>query len=222
MTTKPETARALIDQSPIERTLIIEDPRVQEPKRTWDPSNGMRGTITTPVNPLPRLEATPTTDDSNELGLSHITFTIRCFPPNRTYNHLAVVRSDPLHGPWPDDRGQESFIAASLRRSVPAGRLAPALRDWVSGNQLSRDPSTPLDDAGEGALSILIGKSRAQIYIRERTKARVIGREIPEVMKSLSGFAAKCRGDPMVTDASESESSQASKSMPETKMFDNT
>lgn len=209
MTNQPEAALALINESPFVRTLIVQDSTaIEESKKTtWGSMYGSPRTITTPINLLPKLEPTPTTDASNELGLSHTTFTIRCFSPNREYNHLQAVKSGPLHGPWPDNGGRETFISAALRRTVPSGPMAPAFRDWVTGHQLSRDPTDPIDEAGEGALSIILGRSRTQIYKRERTKARLRDQQIPVIMKSLAAFAAKCNDEP---DPHKDQQSQAS------------
>ncbi|RYO92285.1 hypothetical protein DL766_001776 [Monosporascus sp. MC13-8B] len=213
VTTQPEAATALINESPFERTFITESLSTVEPKKsTWGSVYDLRGTITAPVNPLPKLQATPTTAPSNEFGLSHRTFTIRCFPPNKTYNHLQVVRSNPLHGPWPDNAGRETFISAALRRSVPAGPLAPALRDWETGNQLSPDYVSSPDEGIESALSILLGQSRLQgnqVYVRERRRARLKEKEIPEVMRSLAAFAAKCKEKPSATEIAEEQRSKA-------------
>lgn len=212
MTAKPEAASALINDSPFERTLILEDPTIADDvkKTEWGSMYALPKTITAPVNPLPRFKATPTTDASNELGLSHMIFTIHCFPPNPTFDHLQTVRSNPLHGPWPDNGGRETFISASLKRSVPSGPLAPALRDWVTGNQLSHDPTSPAEEASEGPLSILLGWSRAHVYNRERARARLKAKERPEVMKSLTAFAAKYRET--APDPREDQRSQASSS----------
>ncbi|KAK7749983.1 hypothetical protein SLS62_008092 [Diatrype stigma] len=195
VTTKPEAASALISGSPFERTLISEDPTILDDvkKTEWGAMYAVPRTITTPVNPLPRLQATPTTDASNELGLSHTMFTIHCFPPNPTFDHLQTVRSHPLHGPWPDNGGRETLISASLMKSVPVGPLAPSLRDWETGNQLWRDPTNSAEEACEGALSILLGRPLAHKYQWERTRARIKAKERPEVMKSLTAFAAKYR-----------------------------
>ncbi|RYO88020.1 hypothetical protein DL764_008779 [Monosporascus ibericus] len=213
VTSQPEAATALINDSPFERTFITEGLSTAAAKEsTWSSVYDLRGTITAPVNPLPKLQGTPTTAPSNEFGLSHRTFTIRCFPPNKTYNHLQVVRSNPLHGPWPENAGRETFISAALRRSIPAGPLAPALRDWETGNQLSRDYVSSPDEGMEGALSILLGQSRLQgnqVYARERRRARLKEKEIPEVMRSLGAFAAKCRQKPFATEIPEEPRSKA-------------
>lgn len=209
VTTQIEAASALINESPFERTLIVEDSTATEElkKTKWGSMYSSPRTITTPVNLLPKLRPTPITNAENELGLSHTSFTIHCFPPNRNYNHIETVMGSPLHGPWPDNGGRETFISAALRRTVPSGLMAPAFRDWVTGHQLWRDTTNPNDEVGEGALSTILGRSRAQINNRERTRARLKEKEAPEVMKSLATFAAKCNSEPY-----EGRQSQASPS----------
>ena len=198
MTTRIEIAKALIENSPFERTFIVEDSTKagQSREPTWGDTSGARRTVTALVNPLPTdLHPTPTTDDTNDLGLSHGTFSIHCFPPNKTFDHLRTVRDHPLHGPWPNNDGRETFISASLRRSVPPGPLAPALRDWVTGGQLSRFTETAADEKGEGALSLLIGRSREKTYQWEQIVARKKERNIPEIMHGLARFSEKYRRD---------------------------
>ena len=198
MTTRIEIAKALIENSPFERTFIVEDSTKagQSREPTWGDTSGARRTVTALVNPLPTdLHPTPTTDDTNDLGLSHGTFSIHCFPPNKTFNHLRTVRTHPLHGPWPDNDGRETFISATLRRSVPPGLMAPALRDWVTGGQLSRFTETAADEKGEGALSLLIGRSREKTYQWEQIVARKKERNIPEIMNGLARFSENYRRD---------------------------
>ena len=204
VTTSAEAAESLIQDSPLKRTLIVEDPTTsgadaREP--TWASTRGPRSTVTSIVNPLPAdVPTTPTTDKSNDLGLSHATFAIYCFDTNRRFKHMSGIRSNPLHGPWPiNERGagnigrSENFISAALRRSVPAGQMAPALRDWVTGGQLARYSDVVADEQNDGALSILLGKTRAQTYNWQQGRARLRqrGKGVPEVMRSLSGFADK-------------------------------
>lgn len=202
VTKHPEAAAALIENSPYLRTLVVEEPSTAEDigKTTWGSAFSAPRTITAPVNPLPKeVEPTPATGAFNELNLTHTTFSLNCWPPNSTYNHLYTVRSSPLHGPWPENR-RESFLTTALRGYVPSGPMASALRDWETGHQLWRDASAPADEEGEGALPFILGKP-LNVYHRDRTLAYIKRREIPVVMRSLADFAARCR-DPAAAQAS--------------------
>lgn len=152
----------------------------------------MRGSITTPVDPLPPLKTTRATPAFSDLGLSHRTFTLHMFAANKTYNHKEVVSRNPLHGPWPSNGNRETFVSAALRKSIPSGAMAPALRDWHTANQLERDSASFADEGAEGAAAVFLGKKRLsskEVYLMERIRARRNAKKIPAVMKSLANFA---------------------------------
>lgn len=158
----------------------------------------MSGPIATPVSLLPANLAAEPTPASAEVGLSHKTFTLHIFPTNAAYDHRAEVRKNPLHGQWPGDgeAETETFISAALRQVVPPGAMAPALRDWETGNQLARDADSFADDGPEGAASTLLGRKRIsalESFLLERIRRRDAGRETPRVMSGLFQFAEECR-----------------------------
>ncbi|KAI2467408.1 hypothetical protein F4781DRAFT_433417 [Annulohypoxylon bovei var. microspora] len=194
VTTKPGTATALVNDSPITRVIIAQDPNASSEPSTgsWGAEYDMRGSITTPINPIPPSRATKTTPALEDLGVSFITFTLHMFAANRTYNHYQALNKSPLHGPWPSDGKTETFMSAALRQCVPAGAMAPALRDWHTANQLSQDSISFADEGAEGAAAVLIGKKRLspnEVYLMERIRARRNEASTPAVMKSLAAFA---------------------------------
>ncbi|KAI1778664.1 hypothetical protein F4818DRAFT_306372 [Hypoxylon cercidicola] len=187
VTTKPDAATAMVNDSPITRVVIA-----QEEDASWGAEYNLRGTITAPVNPLPPSVATQKTPAFDDLGLSHRTFTLHVFAANKTYNHKGVVRRNPLHGPWPSNSNRETFMSAALYKSVPSGAMAPGLRDWHTANQLSRDSTSFADEGTEGAATVLLEQKRLssrEAFIMERIRARRNAREIPAIMKSLAAFA---------------------------------
>ncbi|KAI0386979.1 hypothetical protein F5Y04DRAFT_74575 [Hypomontagnella monticulosa] len=194
VTTKPDTATALVNDSPVTRVVIAQDPNAAEAPKgaSWGAEYDMRGSITTPVNPLPPLKATQPTPAFSDLGLSHRTFTLHMFAANKTYNHKEVVSKNPLHGPWPSNGSSETFVSAALRKSIPSGAMAPALRDWHTASQLDRDSTSFADEGSEGAAAVLLGKKRLsseEVYLMERIRARWNAKKIPAVMKGLANFA---------------------------------
>ncbi|KAI0137793.1 hypothetical protein F4776DRAFT_83685 [Hypoxylon sp. NC0597] len=206
VTTKPGNATYLVNASPITRVVFEQDPNAASAPNgaSWGAEYDMRGTITTPINPLTPSKSTRTTRALSELGISHKTFTLHIFAANRTYNHKEVVSKNPLHGPWPSNgiNNRETFVSAALRRSVPSGAMAPALRDWHTANQLSRDSTSFADEGAEGAAAVLLGKKRLsskEVFLMERIRARRNAKGIPAVMKSLAAFADGSIRDPSPT-----------------------
>lgn len=83
-------------------------------------------------------------------------------------------------------------MSAALHRSIPSGPMAPALRDWHTANQLSRDSFSFADEGVEGAASVLLGKKRLsskEIFFLDRIRARRNAKGVPDIMKSLAAFA---------------------------------
>ncbi|KAI0596314.1 hypothetical protein F4775DRAFT_594366 [Biscogniauxia sp. FL1348] len=202
VTTKPDAAASLIQDAPLVRMLISQNEATtagQPSNKAWGAEFDLRGSFTTPVNPLPLTQRPVETPVTRNLGLSQKTFTLHIFPANTSYNHREAIKRDPLHGRWPGDGSIETFISAALYRSLPANAMAPALRDWETGNQMSREGTTFAFEAGEGAAATLLGKKRYSVtehFLLERIRKRWDEREIPEVMKSLAGYAAKCGVEP--------------------------
>ncbi|KAI0836736.1 hypothetical protein F5Y06DRAFT_101842 [Hypoxylon sp. FL0890] len=201
VTTKPGTATALVNDSPITRVIVAQDPNAPGAPNaaSWGAEYDIRGTITTPIYPLAPSKLARTTPALADLGISHKTFTLHMFAANKTYNHKEVVSKNPLHGPWPSNGNRETFMSAALHRSVPSGEMAPALRDWHTANQLSRDSISFADEGTEGAASVLLGKKRLssrEVFLMERIRARRNAKGTPAVMKSLAGFADGSIHDP--------------------------
>ncbi|KAI1634860.1 hypothetical protein F4809DRAFT_490731 [Biscogniauxia mediterranea] len=201
VTTKPDAATSLIQDAPLVRTLIAQNETAaatatgQPSSKGWGAEFDLRGSFTTPVNPFPATQKPVDTPVTRDLGLSQKTFTLHIFPANTSYNHREAIRRDPLHGRWPGDGHTETFISAALYRSLPANAMAPALRDWETGNQMSREGTSFAFEASEGAAATLLGKKRysaTEHFLLERIRNRWNEQEIPEVMKSLAGYAAKC------------------------------
>ncbi|XDG04014.1 hypothetical protein ABKA04_003629 [Annulohypoxylon sp. FPYF3050] len=207
VTSKPGTADGLVNDSPITRVVISQNPSATNELTTttsWGAQYDMRGSITSPIDPIPPSRVAQTTPTLSELGISYITFTLHMFAANRSYNHREAINKDPLHGPWPPNDGTETFMSAALRQRVPAGAMAPALRDWDTANQLWRGSASFAEEGAEGAAATLFGKKRlspTEVFLMERIRARQNEAKIPAIMKSLAAFAAgKIRDQPPVVD----------------------
>jgi hypothetical protein len=201
VTTRPDAATSLLDNSPLERIIVYQklDSDDVSTRISWGAELDVSGPITTPVNPLPADSTAKPTPASAELGLSHRTFTLHIFPANGDNIHKEGVRRNPLHGQWPGDGKTDTFISAALRRVVPSGVMAPALRDWETGNQLTHDSDSFADNGREGAASMLLGKKRLstrEAFLMERIRRRGAEQETPKVMNSLIEFAEACRANP--------------------------
>ncbi|KAI5923913.1 hypothetical protein F4810DRAFT_710006 [Camillea tinctor] len=204
VTRKPDTATSLIQDAPLVRTLMTqeEDTPIQPTDKSWGAEFDIQGSFTTPVKPFAvrqQTEGAPDTPVTRELGLSQKTFSLHIFPANESYNHREAIRRDPLHGRWPGDGNSETFMSAALYRSLPANAMAPALRDWETGNQMLRERTSFAFEASEGAAATLLGKKRhtpVEHFLFERIRKRWDQQETPEVMKSLVGYAAKCGFQP--------------------------
>ncbi|KAI8958501.1 hypothetical protein F5Y11DRAFT_38288 [Daldinia sp. FL1419] len=197
VTTKPGTATALVNDSPFTRVIIDQDPNAATSPSiqsfSWGAEYDLRGNITTPINPYaPSKLLSKETPALSDLGVSYKIFTLHMFAANKTYNHKEAIRKSPLHGQWPSHNARETFVSAALRRSVPSGPMAPALRDWHTANQLSRDSASFADEGAEGAASVLLGKKRLspqEVFFLDRIRARRNAKAVPDVMKSLAAFA---------------------------------
>ncbi|KAI0179567.1 hypothetical protein GGR52DRAFT_311942 [Hypoxylon sp. FL1284] len=201
VTSKPEAATAMVNESPITRVVIAQASKAAAASNdaAWGARHNLRGTLTAPVDPLPPSDATQKTPTFDHLGLAHRSFTLHVFAANKTYSHKEVIRRNPLHGPWPPNDG-ETFMSAALYMSIPSGAMAPGLRDWHTANQLSRDSTSFADEGPQGAAAVLLGKQRPssrEAFLMERIRARWNEKETPAVMKSLAAFA-----DGKATDAS--------------------
>ncbi|KAI0451641.1 hypothetical protein F5B21DRAFT_367370 [Xylaria acuta] len=198
VTTRPDAAVALLDNSPLERTIVSQGSSsdVAPTPTTWSSNyDDLSGPIATPVNPFPADVATNATPASVDLGLSYKTFTLHIFPANEDYDHREEVRKNPLHGQWPGDGKTETFMSAALRKVVPPGAMAPALRDWETGNQLARDGDSFADIGPEGAASMLLGRKRhsaREAFLMERIRRRGAEQETPKIMSGLFQFAEEC------------------------------
>ncbi|KAK6864140.1 hypothetical protein PG990_006424 [Apiospora arundinis] len=132
------------------------------------------------------------------LSIQRKEFTIHVFPANKDFKHQRMVGRGLLHGPWPlvehnvdasAPEGQatvrDTFVSASLRRSVPHGRLAPALRDWDTGRQMAvgRGTAAVFDD--RPAWELIGAGFHGQAFVQHRMRQREIARKIPAVMRSL-------------------------------------
>ncbi|KAI0472981.1 hypothetical protein GGR56DRAFT_591815 [Xylariaceae sp. FL0804] len=199
VTAEPEAARNLIKSSPLIRTIIEQDTSdlTHPDPSAWSDDINIRGrqsSLTAAVNPLPTDETLESIDTSEQLDCSHRTFTLHIFRGNQNYSHVDAVRVNPLHGQWPDSNLGRTFMSEALYRVVPAGAMAPALRDWETGHQLSRYPRSFAGEASEGASAVLLGKRRSssrETLVMARVQQRRDEKEIPEIMKSLASFADK-------------------------------
>ncbi|KAI1308576.1 hypothetical protein F5Y03DRAFT_393421 [Xylaria venustula] len=200
VTSRPEAATALLDSSPLERTIVSQEGASGEAldRSPWNLSDDVSGPIVTPVNPLPTDSTVKPTPVSVDLGLSHRTFTLHIFPANAHYDHREEVRKNPLHGQWPGNRKIDTFVSAALKRIIPSGAMAPALRDWETGNQLARDSDSFANAGPEGAASMLMGSKRrsaTEAFLLERIRQRGAEQETPTVMSSLVQFVEECRAE---------------------------
>ncbi|KAI1177673.1 hypothetical protein F4777DRAFT_187766 [Nemania sp. FL0916] len=207
ITTIPEAASSLIGSSPLERTLALSGASHDEAaiRPSWGDSSGseVTGRIAAPVHLLPAASAgtaAKPTPASADLELAFKTFTLHIFRINKNYDHVLEVRKHPLHGPWPGDgkTNTETYISSALRRVVPSGPMAPALRDWETGNQLARDSSEDsfAGDSSEGAAATFLGKKRLstrESFILERIRQRSAKRETPKIMDGIFQFAEECK-----------------------------
>ncbi|KAI0471364.1 hypothetical protein F4859DRAFT_515579 [Xylaria cf. heliscus] len=201
VTTSPDAATTLLDNSPLKRTIVCHDASndVILTSSAWSTKyEDVCGPIAARINPLPAAEAVEpakSTPASADLGLSYKQLTLHIFPANAGYDHRGEVRKSPLHGPWPGNGKTETFMSAALKRVIPSGSMAPALRDWETGNQLGCDSDSFADDGPEGAASTLLGKKRLsarEVFLMERLRGRRV-EETPKVMNSLYQFAEECR-----------------------------
>lgn len=74
--------------------------------------------------------------------------------------------------------------------------MAPALRDWETGNPLAHESDSFADNGREGAASTLLGKKRhssREAFVLERIRRRGAKQATPKVMSSLMAFAEECR-----------------------------
>ncbi|KAJ3578844.1 hypothetical protein NPX13_g1719 [Xylaria arbuscula] len=206
ITTRPDAASNLIESSPLKRTIISQD---SSDESALSLDDDVSGPIATRINPIPTNSAIQPTPASLDLGLSHKTFTLHIFPTNADYNHREEVAKNPLHGPWPGNGTTETFVSAALRRVVPSGAMAPALRDWETGNPLAHDSDSFADNALEGAASKLLGKKRhstGEAFFLERIRRRRTNQKTPAVMSSLVAFAEQCRTKSTVSQSNPSQS----------------
>lgn len=67
------------------------------------------------------------------------TFTIAAFPGGK-HPHSEAIKSSPLYGPWPDERGPFDDLGAgstiaerALRMSIPPSMASRGLADWETG-----------------------------------------------------------------------------------------
>ncbi|KAF3058381.1 hypothetical protein GL218_05304 [Daldinia childiae] len=180
VTNKPGTATALVNDSPFMRVLIDQDPNAaSSPSSSWGAEYDIRGSITTPVNPYaPSRLLTRETPALSDLGVSYKVFTLHMFAANKTYNHKEAIRKNPLHGPWPSHNARETFVSAALHRSIPSGPMAPALRDWHTANQLSRDSVSFADEGVEGERRLFF--SGKNVYLQKRTNPDSLLGESPD------------------------------------------
>ncbi|GAP84534.1 putative pal1-like protein [Rosellinia necatrix] len=205
ITTRPEAAVDLIDNSPLERTIVSQSPSSDEisSQSSWSSNLNTSGPIANPVNPIIADSTAKATPASDELGLSYRTFTLHIFPTNPDYDHREEVRKSPLHGQWPGDgKKMETFISSALKTVIPSGAMAPALRDWETGNQLARDLDSFADNGPEGAASMLLGRKRTstgESFLLERIRRRAAEQETPKVMSSLVQFFKECRSKSATT-----------------------
>ncbi|KAI0875462.1 hypothetical protein GGS24DRAFT_292078 [Hypoxylon argillaceum] len=224
ITGRPDAATTLVSHSPLERIIVSQSSSHDEAatRSAWNPDSDVSGPIATPANPLPANSAAKPTPASTELGLSQKTFTLHIFRTNRSYDHGEEVRKNPLHGPWPGDGAKETFVSAALKRVIPSSAIAPALRDWETGNQLAHESETFADDGPEGAASMLLGKKRLsarESYVLERIRRRGAERETPKVMSGLFQFveerkaeSARAQSETPQSAAAEESQSQANES----------
>ncbi|KAI0394319.1 hypothetical protein F5Y17DRAFT_265547 [Xylariaceae sp. FL0594] len=194
VTTRPEAVTTLFNESPIERTIYTQDLSSDgsSSRSVWQSEVDLSGPIARPVDPLPVGNAAPT-PAFNDLGLSQKNLTIDIFPLNEDYKHYEDIKSNPIYGRWPAGSKTGTFISTALRRVVPSGAMAPALRDWETGNQLSDDSFAT---AEEGAVATLLGQKRhttAELFYLERVRRRAEEKATPQIMKSLVQFAADCK-----------------------------
>ncbi|KXJ90876.1 hypothetical protein Micbo1qcDRAFT_195735 [Microdochium bolleyi] len=200
VTTKAESAKAAIHESPFQRTLMTQghDDSDKPSRVTWGALYNVHSTITTPVNPIPAENTGgPPPSSSEGTHISQKTFTIHCFPTNKDFDHNEWVKQDPLNGPWPDSGGVETYTSASLRQTIPSGHMAPGFRDWETGRQMSRDSSSFADEDAHGAAATILGKpttGHGMGYILERLRVKKNQDEIPEIMKGLAAYAKKVQG----------------------------
>ncbi|KAI2623743.1 hypothetical protein GGS21DRAFT_330916 [Xylaria nigripes] len=199
VTTNPDAAKSLVKSSPLQETIVSQDPAIPGDLAgaAWNSNFMVEGTITNPVRLLSADAAEPT-PAYNNLGLSSKTFTLHIFPTNTDYDHIEENRKSPINGQWPGaDRG-DTFVSAALRRVIPSGAMAPALRDWETSNQLAHDADAFADNGREGAAATLLQKKRLTsqyIFIMERMRRRLTQGQTPEVMESLVQFAEKYRSN---------------------------
>ncbi|KAI0431218.1 hypothetical protein F5Y09DRAFT_202471 [Xylaria sp. FL1042] len=207
LTTRPEAATKLIDRSPLKRIVVTQGYDSEEALRGFH--EDVSGPIAPPVNPVSSIAAIQPTPASTNLGISHTRFVLHIFPANPSYNHREEARKNPFHGKWPDSAKTDTFVSAALRRVVPSSAMAPALRDWETGNPLASDSDSFADDGPEGASSMILGRRRrtsGAAFALERIRRREGKQETPKVMNSLVKFAEECGVKPVNVQPESSQS----------------
>ena len=94
------------------------------------------------------------------------------------------IQSSPLHGPWPKDPETDSFIARTLRKSIPPSDFRDALADWETGGQmLDSPPREGKDDDGRDGR-----KKKVDIaaIVRRRTEYRQARMRAAEMVRGSS------------------------------------
>lgn len=80
------------------------------------------------------------------------TFTISAFPGGK-HPHSEAIKSSPLYGAWPDERGPSDVGAGStiaesaLRMSIPPSMASKGLSDWETGTS-QREYQAPKTSQG--------------------------------------------------------------------------
>ncbi|KAK9426173.1 hypothetical protein SUNI508_12534 [Seiridium unicorne] len=191
VTADPECAKALVGDSPYKRIVHAQDSAAAATFATAAWGAAFRTTITDPVNVQPLNEESQgeskqagNTIGRGRLGLRSKIFTLHVFPANAAYSHKRTIGLNPLHGPWPDNEGYDTFVSTALRRSLPPGHMSPGLRDWETGNQLSQDAAGFEAESAESLLGVT--KQRAFFH---RERRRRVEAELPDVMRSLAAVA---------------------------------
>lgn len=190
VTNTAATANSLVADSPFTRYVVTTEPEATAALSTTTWSAAFRRTITQPISvqTAVQLRNMRKTKEKTKI-LEKKAFVIHIFPANASYNHRRAVGRSVLHGPWPEPQAKDSFMAAALRRIIPAGALAPSLRDWDTGHQLfpGRGVSTGFDD--QSAWNLVGLGMHGDAYARERRRRRECWHRTPAVMKSLKAVS---------------------------------
>jgi hypothetical protein len=183
MTTCEKDTEALIARSPLGYSLYDGRTDERHPARTTvEPAGSSDNSIDTsdPDNSKNAIE-----------GTSPKQFVVHIFRKRGTKSISELIDFDPLHGPWPTKKPDAtSFIAKTLRKSIPDPILRVGLSDWETSGQLLDDQDGLDVDTG-GARNPKKGREYYVQRRMDRREARERAAEAVDILNDSDLIAQK-------------------------------